>query len=111
MLTNSKIINKTMQGNLRLKVPFGVDYDSDLKKVAKVTLSLAKKTPGILESPEPMVIVKEFGESSINMELRVWLQPEKDSTVALRNNLIVKITEEFKKNKIKIPYPHLELVK
>ena len=111
MVINEKIINKTLQGKLRIKVPVGVDYSTDIKKAVKIAKDLLVKEPRILDKPEPQVLVKEFGESSINLELRGWMEPDKDSTVAIKNDLHHQIKEAFDKHGITIPFPQVTVSK
>jgi small-conductance mechanosensitive channel len=111
MVINEKIINRTLQGKLRVKVQVGVDYSTDIKSAVKIAQNLLIKDKRILDEPEPQVLVKEFGESAINLELRGWMEPDKDSTVAIKNDLHHQLKEEFDKHGITIPFPQVTVSK
>jgi small-conductance mechanosensitive channel len=63
----------------------------------------------VLKKPEPKVIVKKFGESSIDLELRVWIE-----NARLRRTITSetqkRIKEEFDKSGIEIPYPMRHII-
>lgn len=111
MVINEKIINKTIRGKLRIKIPVSIDYSSDIKKAVKVSKNLLVKDPRILDYPEPQVLVREFSDSAIKLELRGWMEPDKNSTVAIKNDLHHKIKEVFDKNGITIPFPQVTISK
>lgn len=104
-LMNRDIINYTQDSpSMRLRIPVSVSYESNLETVEKVLISAVKGIEGILDSPPPQVIVNEFGESSINVEVRVWIDHAKRRrTVQDQINRSIKL--EFEKSSIEIPYP------
>jgi small-conductance mechanosensitive channel len=99
------IINYTTQTPvIRVRLPVGISYGSDLRKAEEIMLSIAGETEGVEKDPAPVVIFKQFGESSIDLELRVWIKDAK-----LRRRLTSQmgkgIKEEFDRHGIEIPYP------
>ena len=74
-------------------------------------MKCAQNTPGISSKAEPMVLLTEFADSSVNFEVRVIITKATDG-VAARHQLMFAIWDALKKNKIEIPYPqrvvHLE---
>ena len=59
---------------VRIRVPVGVAYGSDLKLLQRVLLEAAAEHPKALRDPSPVVLFNEFGDSSLNFELGVWTQ-------------------------------------
>src|SRR5213079_1199643 len=57
---------------VRFRIPVGVAYGSDLEKVRKALVEVARENSHVLPQPEPTVFLETFGESSINLELVVW---------------------------------------
>jgi small conductance mechanosensitive channel len=49
-----------------------VSYDSDVKLAKDILLNLLKEQENILEDPEPMVVVTELADSSVNFSVRFW---------------------------------------
>jgi len=57
---------------VRIHVPLGVSYSSDVVKVRDLLLDVARSRPDILSDPPPDVIFHGFGDSSLDFELRIW---------------------------------------
>ena len=103
------IINYTMSGeNIRLRIPFSCAYDSDLDRAKLLLREAAVAVSGVQKEPEPVAIVRGFGPSEVNLELRVWIQEARD-----RRRIADAITEramlKFREGGIEIPYPKREL--
>lgn len=105
ILANSKIINLSEpRQRLRINIPIGVAYKTDLKKLEKVLLKIAKKNKNVLKNPEPKVRFVEFGESSLKFILKCWVAEPFDRGKTI-DQINREINEEFKKEKIIIPFP------
>jgi small-conductance mechanosensitive channel len=73
-LITGEVINWSYSQNLvRLKVPLGVAYGSDLEKVRDLALEAAGDTKRVLQDPQPGFRLMGFGDNAINVELRVWI--------------------------------------
>lgn len=106
---STELVNVTKFPIRRLEFQLAVAYKEDLRKVKAVLENVAKNNPMCLEEPEPVIIFKEFAESSINLTFAVWF--EKANYVALRNSVFVEIKEAFEREGIEIPYPHVVDIK
>lgn len=71
-LTNDHIVNYTVEGKRRDAITIGISYDSDIKLAKEILVNLMKEQEGIFEDPEPMVVVTELADSSVNLSLRFW---------------------------------------
>lgn len=92
----------------RILLPFGVSYQTDLKELRRVVLETAVRHGLVLKEPEPTLLFRAFGDSSLNFDLAVWIdQPQ--HTMRVRSDLYYMIFETFKQNKIEIPYPQRDL--
>ncbi|NOZ76376.1 MAG: mechanosensitive ion channel family protein [Euryarchaeota archaeon] len=99
------IINYTTETPvIRVRLPVGISYRSDEKKAEEIMLKIAEETEGVEKSPPPQVIFKQFGESSIDLELRVWVSDAKKRR-PVTSKLGKRIKEEFDRHGIEIPYP------
>jgi len=108
-LAESNIINYSMpKEDFSIWVPCGVAYESDLKKVEKVTLEVAKEiqktVPGAAKDFEPGFRYREFGESNINFIAILRIEHPMDRFV-VRNEFIKLLKERFDKEKIEISWP------
>jgi small-conductance mechanosensitive channel len=62
-----------------------------------------------LTAPEPVVHLKEFVDSGINLELIIWVEDPEGGILHLRSSLNLEIWSEFQKNGIEIPFPQHEV--
>lgn len=102
---STELINVTRFPIRRHEFLLNVAYKEDLRKVRAVLESVARNNPLCLEEPEPVIIFKEFGQSSINITFAVWF--EKANYLALRNSVFIEIKEAFEREGIEIPFPHV----
>ncbi len=73
-LITNEVINWSYSNKLvRLKLPVGVSYESDLEKARDLMLEVANGTKRVLVDPKPNCLLVGFGDSTINLELRVWI--------------------------------------
>lgn len=108
-LADSNIINYSMpKEDFSIWVPCGVAYESDLKKVEKVTLEVAKKIqktiPGAVKDFEPAFRYREFGDSNINFIAILRIEKPLDRFI-VRNEFIKALKERFDEEKIEISWP------
>lgn len=71
-LSNENIINYTAEDKRRDAITIGISYESNIKLAKDVLIALLKEQENILEDPEPVVVVKELADSSVNLSLRYW---------------------------------------
>jgi small-conductance mechanosensitive channel len=108
-LAESNIINYSMpKQDFSIWIPCGVAYESDLKKVEKVTLEVAKKiqktVAGAAKDFEPGFRYREFGDSNINFIAILRIEHPMDRFI-VRNEFIKALKERFDKEKIEISWP------
>jgi small-conductance mechanosensitive channel len=104
---STELVNVTKFPIRRLEFLVGVAYKEDLRKVKTLLENVARNNPLCLEEPEPVIIFKEFGESSINISFGVWF--EKANYLAVKNSVFIEIKEAFDREGIEIPFPHVSL--
>lgn len=114
IVPNSELISNTVQNWThkdkvgRITVPVSVSYKSDPKKVREILLQCAAAHPLVLKDPPPYIYWKEFGESSLDFEVRVFLR-DIYSIVHVRNDLRFEIFDALKRNDIEIPFPQRDV--
>lgn len=100
-IDNFSYINKR-----RLDLSVGVSYGDDLEKVQKITLEAVSDISELSTSDETTVYFVEFGDSSINLSVRMWINsPEQSVFVKVRSEAIMKIKTAYDANDIMIPFP------
>ena len=86
----------------------GAPYQCDPAKVTDILLQVVQQNDRILEWPTPQVFALQFGESSIDFELKYWIEnPLTHKSVT--SQLVCEIWQAFAKNSIEIPYPQRDL--
>lgn len=106
---SSQVINWSHRDpKVRIHIPVGVAYGSDVPLVISSLLEVARNHPEVMEDPPPKVWFNEFGNSSLNFELLAWtLDPKKRPDII--SDLNKGIDEIFRKNKVVIPFPQRDL--
>jgi small-conductance mechanosensitive channel len=107
---SSKVVNWSYTNrDVRFHVPVGVSYNSDPVLVRNTLLQAAENHPGVLKNPKPDVLFREFGDSSLNFDLRVWTREYTSRHGVLHSELNFTILELFRENGIEIPYPQRDV--
>lgn len=104
---STELVNVTRFPIRRLEFLIGVAYKEDLRKVKTILENVARNNPLCLEEPEPVIIFKEFGASSISITFGVWF--EKANYLAVKNSVFIEIKEAFDREGIEIPFPHVSV--
>lgn len=102
------ITNYTSTKRRRVDISVGVSYADDLEKAEKLALEAVADIKNIDKNrADPVTLIyNEFGDSSINFSIRIWLVESAQSTyLNARSEAIKKIKSAFDANKITIPFP------
>lgn len=95
--------------NIRLKIPVGISYANDPRKALELMLKVADENERILKVPKPNALVIGFGDSSIDLELRAWINDPANGVRNITSEILLGIWDAFKENDIKIPFPQRDL--
>jgi small-conductance mechanosensitive channel len=107
---DSQVINWSHNDrNIRFNFPVGVSYKEDPQKIKKILLEVAKNNGGVLNLPEPDVLFEEFGDSSLNFNLRVWTSEYINRPKVLKSQLYYEVFKRFKEEGVEIPFPQRDL--
>ena len=68
----------------------------------------AAATEGVLESPEPYVLFQDFGDNSLDFEVRAWTS-DFDHYSRIRSRICVSISRKLKEEGIEIPFPQRDI--
>lgn len=103
------IVNYTMSGSrIRLRIPISVEYDTNLSKAKEAILGVAGETAGVVEDPAPVVIVRAFGASDVQLQLRVWIEDARRRR-AIADEITARVLERFAAQGISMPYPKRDI--
>jgi potassium-dependent mechanosensitive channel len=108
-LISNQVTNWTLgDRGIRLIIPVGVAYGSDVETVMRVLMAVATESDAVLKDPQPMVLFLNFGESSLDFQLRVWITDFNDRRF-VQSALIREIDRRFRIEKVEIPFPQRDL--
>ena len=114
IVPNSEFISGTVVNwshgdpKVRLDIPVGVSYDSDLDTVLRVLRKVAEDNRDVLKHPPSEVLFEAFGDSAWEMNLRVWINDPKQNR-HIRSALNCAIVAQFRAHGIEIPFPQRDL--
>jgi potassium efflux system protein len=108
-LVSNQVINWTLSNRrVRLIIPVGVAYGSDISLVMNTLMACAIESSKVAKTPEPQVLYLSFGESSLDFELRVWV-PNAEERLTVISELHQEIDRRFREAKIEIAFPQRDL--
>jgi len=107
---NQQVINWSQGENrIRISVPIGVAYGSDVEQVRDVLLETAPTVDGILPEPPPIVRLKGFGDSAIEFEILGWTSDLLQAPGEFISRVNFAVCAALKRNGIEIPFPQRDL--
>jgi potassium efflux system protein len=108
-LISSEVINWTLSDRRRrLFVPVGVAYGTDPEQVIALLEKTAGEHPEALDTPPPQALFRNFGESSLDFEVRITI-PEYGDWVGIQSEIYLAVHSALKQAGIEIPFPQRDL--
>ncbi len=111
-VASSDIVNYSAEGATRLNIPVGIAYKESAKAAREVIMPLLLEHSDVLQSPgmEPRVVLKNLGDSSVDLEVKIWITPDNlDVQPRIMADVLEQIKEALDAAGIEIPFPHLQL--
>ncbi|WP_320007180.1 mechanosensitive ion channel domain-containing protein [Maridesulfovibrio sp.] len=114
MIPNSDLVTTQMtnwtknSSTLRRDIVVGVAYGSDIEKVKQTLLAVAGNAEHVLNVPEPFVVFSNFGSSSLDFILRIWID-DIDYSIRALSDLRFEIDNNFRKEGIEIAFPQMDV--
>ena len=114
IVPNSEFVSKDVinfshgDPTYRLGIDVGVAYGSDLDTVLKALNEVANESDQVLKNPPPDVHLRNFGDSSWDMKLLVWI-PDVKKRYNVQNELNQAIVRKFREYDIEIPFPQRDI--
>jgi len=93
----------------RVHIPIGVEYGTDPEKVRDLLIDIASHHKRVLKYPRSRVWFNEFGESSLNFNLLIWIKDPQEGITNIRSDINFDIAKTFKKEGIGIPFPQRDV--
>lgn len=102
------LVNHSMYGETRVVVKIGIAYKERIAEARAVILEAIKGVTGAMTDPAPDVVARSLGDSSVDLEVRVWVDdPALERPVGAR--LVEACKVALDQAGIEIPFPHQQL--
>jgi small-conductance mechanosensitive channel len=95
--------------SVRIQVPVGISYNSDIEQAEKLMLEAAIDTPRVLESPAPSVWLDGYGDSSVNFVIQCWIVDPEEGVGNIRSDVLKRLWKLFQREGIEIPFPQRDI--
>jgi small-conductance mechanosensitive channel len=111
LIPNEELISQRVESwshtntDLRVTVPFGVSYASDLRKAMALAIQAAKAEARVLRDPEPVCFLASFADSSVNMELGFWIRDPENGISNIRSAVMLRLWDLFHEQGVEFPFP------
>ncbi|MDA0269201.1 MAG: mechanosensitive ion channel [Cyanobacteria bacterium] len=92
----------------RIRIPIGVAYGAKPTEVKAVLLNVSDQHPKILSMPAPQVFFTDFGDSSLNFELLIWIA-EPHLQWVIKSDIYFALETALRDRGIEIPFPQQDL--
>jgi len=108
-LISNEVINWTLSDQTRrIEVIVGVSYSSDPHQVKEILLKVLKDHKDIVKDPEPNVLFRDLGESSLDFRMLCWTS-DYDQWIRIKSEIIFMVFDALKAANIEIPFPQTDL--
>ncbi len=106
LIFENVVKNYSLLKKRRVDLTVGISYGEKLQAVKDIVYKAVKKVPECLEDQPIEIFYQEFGDSSINFQVRFWVSFRKQTDyLRARSEAIMAIKKDFDQNGITIPFP------
>jgi small-conductance mechanosensitive channel len=109
-LITNKVENWSHSNNLlRLHLPIGIAYEADVHRAIDLAEQAARDVVRILGEPPPHCLLMGFGDSAVDLELRIWINDPKSGIHNVRSAVLLRVWDVFREHGITFPFPQRDL--
>jgi len=109
-LITNQVVNWSYSNPLvRIDVPFGVAYASDLREVRRLAIDATGRVDRVLSTPKAVCHVTGFGDSSVNLVLRFWIDDPAQGVTNIKGEVYLALWESFREHGVELPFPQREV--
>ena len=109
-LISENIVNHTYTDRkVRVAIDVQIGYSSSIDLASEIMLKATKDQERVLEDPEPVVYLQNFGESGIDLTLVFYVEDAEEGTLRLKSDISKEFWREFQKQGVEIPFPQRDL--
>jgi len=109
-LITQRVINWSYSSKaVRLRIPVGISYKADPHLAKKLILEAIRDIGRVLDNPIPACLIRGFGDNSIDLELRAWIEDPSNGVSNVKSEIYYAIWDTFKEHGIEIPFPQRDV--
>lgn len=115
LIPNENLITQEVENwsysdqKVRFHIPIGVAYNSNIHEVKEVLLQAVNDHHRVLKIPTPVCLIKGFGDSSIDFEIRAWINDPAEGISNIKSEIYFRAWDLFKEHGIEIPFPQRDI--
>ncbi|MFP6697718.1 MAG: mechanosensitive ion channel domain-containing protein [Alphaproteobacteria bacterium] len=109
-LIGQKVANWTHSSSeIRLRIPVGVSYNADIRRAMALMEEAAAETERLIKHRPPVVQMKGFGDSSVDLELLVWINDPMNGLANIKSEILLGVWDKFREHGVELPFPQRDL--
>jgi len=106
----NKVVNWSFTDRIvRIKADVGVSYSTDVPEAIRICAEAASSISRVLKTPAPTCLLIGFGDSSIDLQVRFWIDDAPQGVSNVRSEVLLAVWQAFRDNGIEIPFPQRDL--
>ena len=94
---------------LRLRIPIGISYRSDVRLAMQLCLDAAASAKRVIKEPATACLLRGFGDSALDLELRIWIDDPQNGRANVISEVLLGVWDRFHEHDIEIPFPQRDL--
>ncbi len=110
MIFKDKITNLSTTPSRRSEFMVGIGYDSSIARAQELIREVLTNHPGVLPSPEPLVLVDSLGAATVNLRCLYWFASKTYSPIKIRSALLRQIKGILQEQGISMPDATREVI-
>ncbi|MCJ1962394.1 mechanosensitive ion channel [Novosphingobium sp. 2637] len=95
--------------NVRIQVPVGISYNSDIDRAEALMLEAARSVKRVLDAPPPTAWLESYGDSSVNFIIHCWITDPEEGIGNVRSEVLKTLWHKFQEEGIEIPFPQRDI--
>lgn len=110
LLMTEKVVNWSYSTKtVRIRRSVGVAYGTDVRKAMALVIAAAAAAPRTLADPPPRCLLIGFGDNSVDLEVRFWIEDPQSGVTSAANDVLLNIWDAFNEHGVQFPFPQRDV--
>jgi small-conductance mechanosensitive channel len=110
LITNQVVNWSVGNSALRLDLSFAVPTSADIHEVRRFAVEAAQRTKRVVDVPAPVCHITEFGDNSINLLLRFWIEDPANGVRNIKGDVYLALWDAMREHGVSLPNPAREIL-